>query len=99
PLVLRVLEETLRQMGTLPRARPAATSLSALGVVVMVRTMREGLRWANRFAPEHLEIIGRGADRLAAGVRHAGTVLVGPSSPVAAADYGAGPNHVLPTSG
>jgi len=98
-LVLRVLEEVLRQMQSLPRSKQAATSLSDLGVVVLVKTMREGLAWANRFAPEHLEIVARGADALARGVRHAGTVLVGPASPVAAADYGVGPNHVLPTSG
>jgi histidinol dehydrogenase len=98
-LVLRVLEDVLRQIKSLPRAKQAATSFSDLGVVVLVKTMREGLAWANRLAPEHLEIIARGADGLAAGVRHAGTVLVGPASPVAAADYGVGPNHVLPTSG
>jgi histidinol dehydrogenase len=99
PLVLKVLEEVLRQLRSLPRSRQAATSISSLGIVGLVKSMREGLAWTNRIAPEHVEIIGRGADRLAAGIRHAGTVLVGPASPVAAADYGVGPNHVLPTSG
>jgi len=33
------------------------------------------------------------------GIRHAGSVFVGPYSPEAAGDYASGPNHVLPTSG
>ena len=33
------------------------------------------------------------------GIRHAGSVFIGPFSPEAAGDYASGPNHVLPTSG
>ena len=36
---------------------------------------------------------------LLGGIRHAGSVFLGPSSPEAAGDYASGPNHVLPTSG
>ena len=51
---------------------------------------------SNRFAPEHLSIPDAS---LLGGVRHAGSVFVGPYSPEAAGDYASGPNHVLPTSG
>ena len=51
---------------------------------------------SNRFAPEHLSIPDAS---LLPGVRHAGSVFVGPYSPEAAGDYASGPNHVLPTSG
>ena len=33
------------------------------------------------------------------GIRHAGSMFIGPHSPEAAGDYASGPNHVLPTSG
>ena len=33
------------------------------------------------------------------GIRHAGSVFIGPYSPEAAGDYASGPNHVLPTRG
>jgi histidinol dehydrogenase len=33
------------------------------------------------------------------GIRHAGSIFIGPNSPEAAGDYASGPNHVLPTSG
>ena len=53
-------------------------------------------RLANRFAPEHLSIPDAALLR---GIRHAGSVFIGPHSPEAAGDYASGPNHVLPTSG
>lgn len=51
------------------------------------------------FAPEHLSL--QVADPLAIvpTVRHAGAIFVGDDTPVAAGDYIAGSNHVLPTSG
>lgn len=53
---------------------------------------------AEAIAPEHLVLLGD-AEALAGDVRNAGTVFVGPHSPVAAGDYATGGNHVLPTGG
>ena len=50
-------------------------------------------------APEHLVVLGDEAEVLATRVRNAGAIFVGPSSSVAAGDYGTGGNHVLPTGG
>ncbi|MGH3065345.1 MAG: histidinol dehydrogenase, partial [Gaiellaceae bacterium] len=50
-------------------------------------------------APEHLVLLGEDAESLAAHVRNAGAVFVGPWSTVAAGDYATGGNHVLPTGG
>jgi histidinol dehydrogenase len=50
-------------------------------------------------APEHLVLLGKGAEKLAPRVRNAGAVFVGRWSPVAAGDYATGGNHVLPTGG
>jgi histidinol dehydrogenase len=57
------------------------------------------LAFAEAFAPEHLELIGRGAEGLAGSVRSAGCVFVGASAATAFGDYVAGSNHVLPTGG
>src|SRR5262249_44720329 len=51
------------------------------------------------WAPEHLEIQAEDAPALAARVRNAGAVFVGPYAPVSLGDYLAGSNHVLPTGG
>ena len=53
---------------------------------------------ANAYAAEHLEIQTRDADSVAARIRNAGAIFVGPYSPVSLGDYCAGSNHVLPTA-
>lgn len=53
----------------------------------------------DRFAPEHLSIQTRAPMALVPRVRRSGAIFIGPSTPVAAGDYVAGTNHVLPTAG
>ncbi len=52
-----------------------------------------------RFAPEHLSLQVRDPWSLVPDIRRAGAIFVGAATPVAAGDYLAGSNHVLPTSG
>lgn len=61
--------------------------------------LEAALEEVERLAPEHLVLLGEGAEALASRVRNAGSVFVGASSPVAAGDYATGANHVLPTGG
>lgn len=81
-------------------ANPNATrrALRTRCAVVLVRDLEEAVVAANELAPEHAELMCRGASRLARRVV-AGAVFVGGFSPVAVGDYGIGPNHVLPTGG
>ena len=52
------------------------------------------------FAAEHVELMGRAAERYAARfAATSGAVFVGSDTPTAFGDYLAGPNHVLPTGG
>ncbi len=53
----------------------------------------------DRFAPEHLSLQVRDPWPIVRDVRRAGAIFVGAQTPVAAGDYIAGSNHVLPTSG
>ena len=82
-----------------PRARIARAALERNGLVVVVPTMREAIEVANRRAPEHLEILADGAERIAGSVRHAGAIFLGDETPEPVGDYLAGPSHVLPTAG
>lgn len=52
---------------------------------------------ANEVAPEHLEIMTEEPRELLDSVKNAGAVYLGDYTPVAAADYFIGVNHVLPT--
>lgn len=72
--------------------------LAASGAVVI--SDREGAAaLCDRLAPEHLQLAVTDPEELAARVRHAGAVFLGSHASVVLGDYGAGPNHVLPTGG
>ncbi|MBF6213190.1 histidinol dehydrogenase [Nocardia puris] len=66
---------------------------------VLVDDLDQGLRVVNAYAAEHLEIQTADAAAVAARVRSAGAIFVGPYAPVSLGDYCAGSNHVLPTAG
>ncbi len=67
--------------------------------IVLVDDLDAGLAVVNAYAAEHLEVVTADAAAVAARVRNAGAVFVGPHSPVSLGDYAAGSNHVLPTGG
>ncbi|MET9611303.1 histidinol dehydrogenase [Kitasatospora indigofera] len=67
--------------------------------IVLVDDVEQGLAVVNAYAAEHLEIQTRDARAVAARVRNAGAVFIGPYAPVSLGDYAAGSNHVLPTGG
>ncbi|HEY5857738.1 MAG TPA: histidinol dehydrogenase [Aldersonia sp.] len=77
-----------------------ATALSGeQSAIVLVDDVDQGLAVANAYAAEHLEIQTRDASNIAARIRSAGAIFVGPWAPVSLGDYCAGSNHVLPTAG
>ncbi len=66
---------------------------------VSVASVDEAIAIADDIAPEHVSIHARDPQSIAARLENCGAIYCGPFSPVAAGDYIAGPNHVLPTSG
>ncbi|HJU68774.1 MAG TPA: histidinol dehydrogenase [Gemmatimonadaceae bacterium] len=82
-----------------PRAMMIATALATRGALLTAASCDEALRFAERYAPEHLLLAVNDPDALLPRVRNAGTVFVGASSSVSFGDYMSGANHVLPTSG
>ncbi len=67
--------------------------------ILTAASMEQAVAFSNNFAPEHLEIIVRDPMAVLGEIRNAGSVFLGPYTPVAAGDYASGTNHVLPTSG
>lgn len=82
-----------------PRKEIVQKSISQNAFMLQCNTLQTAVKFANLFAPEHLEIITKNADAVANNVQSSGVVLIGPFTPVAASDYGLGTNHVLPTGG
>jgi histidinol dehydrogenase len=67
--------------------------------VFVARSMPEAVLFCEEYAAEHLSIQATDDEALLDRISNAGSVFLGPYSPVAAGDYAAGPNHVLPTGG
>lgn len=67
--------------------------------IVLVDDVDQGVQVVDAYAAEHLEIQTRDAAAVAARIRNAGAIFVGPWAPVSLGDYAAGSNHVLPTAG
>ena len=86
------------QLSTLPRADIARASWRDFGGIIKVKTIDESVRLADALAAEHLEIITADPEGLAAKIRNAGAVFLGPHTPEAIGDYVGGSNHVLPTA-
>jgi histidinol dehydrogenase len=94
-----VAREVAAQVATLPRRAIAEHSIAHHGAAVLVGSIEEAVAFANRYAPEHLELDVEDARAVAAQCTTAGAIFVGKWSSEAAGDYLAGANHVLPTGG
>ena len=93
--VQRVLGEELASLPT----RDTAAAARANGFVCVAASIEEAIAVVDRIAPEHLEILFADAEAIAGRVRNAGGVFIGAASAEVVGDYGAGPNHTLPTGG
>lgn len=93
-----VREEAGRQLAALPTA-PIARRALAAGGALLAAGPDEAAAICNAVAPEHLHLHGDRAESLAPRLGRYGSLFLGSATPEAAGDYGAGPNHTLPTSG
>jgi histidinol dehydrogenase len=64
-----------------------------------VRDLAQAVEICNLYAPEHAHVICENDEVILQDLDAVGMVAVGDASPVALADYGAGPSHALPTGG
>jgi histidinol dehydrogenase len=98
--LLRAVEkEIARQLPRLTRRELIERALRNNGWLIQVAGLEQAAALANRFAPEHLEIICRRAAALAKKITTAGAIFLGGDSPTVLGDYVAGPSHTLPAGG
>ncbi len=98
-LVERTEAELRPQVASARHRDTVQAALAGQSACVLVDDTAAALAVSDVWAPEHLEIQTADAASLAARVRNAGAVFVGPYAPVSLGDYLAGSNHVLPTGG
>ncbi|CAL9169706.1 unnamed protein product [Musa hybrid cultivar] len=90
--------EVSNQCASLPRGEYASKALSH-SFVVFARDMVEAISFSNLYAPEHLIINVKDAERWEGLIENAGSVFLGQWTPESVGDYASGTNHVLPTYG
>ena len=95
----RVDRELTRQIPATKHRQRVETALRGQAGYVLTDDIGAALAVSDAWAPEHLEVQTEDAAKVAARVRNAGAIFVGPYSPVSLGDYLAGSNHVLPTGG
>ena len=98
-LLLAADKEIKRQIPKLKRRELIERALNSNGWLIHVKSMDDAVALANQLAPEHCEIMMRGAAKVAARITTAGAIFLGNYSPTVLGDYVAGPSHTLPTGG
>ena len=93
--VNRAIEQ---QIEKLPRKSIAEKSISTSKIFIL-STAQQAMEMLNTYAPEHLILACRDAEKIAGEVRSAGSVFIGHYAPESVGDYASGTNHTLPTQG
>ena len=98
-MAVAVQGEVEKQLQELSRETIARQSIEDFGAIIVAEDLDEAINFSNRIAPEHLELAVDNPFSILSKIRHAGAIFMGHSTPEAAGDYLAGPNHTLPTGG
>lgn len=99
-IIDQVEEQVARQVEALPEPN-RSTALQALkqSFAVHCQSIEQCIQLADEIAPEHLEIQTRDAMKVGQACKNYGGLFVGEHAAEVLGDYGAGPNHTLPTGG
>ncbi|MFA6856723.1 MAG: histidinol dehydrogenase, partial [Treponema sp.] len=98
----KVAAEIEKQLAVLPTRATAEASIRNCGRIIIAKSLEEAAEFANRKAPEHLELAmkeGAVRDKIQSLVHNYGSLFIGHGSAEVFGDYAAGLNHTLPTSG
>jgi len=96
-LAARVCDIINRRLPLLSRKEILEESLGKYSCILTAQHMDQAIDFVNDYAPEHLEIMTEEPFTVLKKIRNAGSIFLGPFSPIAAGDYASGTNHVLPT--
>ena len=87
-------EQVDSQANTLPRVDIVRKAIEH-SVTIVVENNRDAFELSNIYAPEHLILQIKDAEKSVALVQNAGSVFIGPWTPESVGDYSAGVNHSL----
>lgn len=93
-----ILQEVEDQLASLPRKKIAKAALKN-SFALIVADIPKAITFSNKYAPEHLILNVKEADKYLDQISNAGSVFIGEYSCESAGDYASGTNHTLPTYG
>ena len=96
-LAEKTLTDIERQLKERTTEAVARASWENKGVVALVENLSDAARYANEYAPEHLEIHTAKPREVLSMLKHYGSLFIGEDTAEVYADKIAGPNHILPT--
>src|SRR5947209_3379322 len=85
-LAVEVAAQVEQQTRKLSRRAIIEKSLTEFGAIIVVSDMEDACELVNELAPEHLEIITRDEESVAARVRHAGAIFLAATRPKGSAN-------------
>jgi histidinol dehydrogenase len=94
----KVWAQMEKMMASAPRLKIIEEALKNSGYMIK-SSVEECIEAMNEMAPEHISLQVADPMNALGLVRNAGSIFIGPYSPVAAGDYASGTNHILPTAG
>jgi histidinol dehydrogenase len=93
----KILKEIKKQSPSLKRQLYIKNALKNFSAIILVKSQKEMIDFANEYSAEHLEVQTANARELLPKLRNAGSIFLGDYAPVAVGDYASGTNHCLPT--
>lgn len=96
-LALKVSNKINKELPKLPRKEIITSSLIKHSYILIARDIGQAIDFVNEYAPEHLEIMTEEPFVTLRKIKNAGSIFMGPFSPIPVGDYASGTNHVLPT--
>ena len=94
--VILSLQKRIRKV---KRSEIVEESLRKNGFIAICKGDLQVIEFANKLAPEHLEVMTQNPRNMAKKITTAGLTLIGKNTPSSASDYLLGSNHILPTNG
>ena len=98
-LIKSVGKALVKQAGLLSRSETVHTVMENGIFLIHVKNIDQAVKVANKYAPEHLEIMCERPGDVAKRIKAAGAIFIGKWTPESVGDFVAGPSHVLPTGG
>jgi len=98
-LLDKVKSELQFQAKLLDRRKQILEVMKSGTSLVLLKSIKQGIKLANNFAPEHLSLIVRNKEEVLPQLKTCGAIFIGSYSPVSVGDFLAGPSHTLPTGG